>query len=297
MIFKYLLNALSLRLNTGGGSGGSSSTQQFTPPSWAAQEWPGYLNQAKTLSQQPFQQYGGQTIAGLTPEQTSGLNLTSQTAMNSSPDVLAGRQNLTDTASGNYLNSNPYVGNQYTDAVIGQNAGNMAAAYRIGTGAQTDAAFGQQGAFGGSAYDQMLQANQLGLGNAVGQMANQYQMQRTNLGAQDYQQERNNMMQASGQAPAMQNMDLQAGQTLTGVGDVYRSYNQDLLNQGLQNFNQQQLYPYQQNDYLGSALARSSGNVAGGYSSTTTQPYQASPYASLLGLGALGYGAYSALKP
>src|SRR5262245_43255209 len=110
----------------GGGSGGSSSTQQFTPPSWAAAEWPGYLQQAKTLSQTPFQQYGGQTIAGLTPEQKSGLNLTQQVAENSTPDVLAGRQNLTDTASGNYLTSNPYVSNPYTDAVIGQNAANMA---------------------------------------------------------------------------------------------------------------------------------------------------------------------------
>src|SRR6185436_2490088 len=91
----------------------------------------------------------------------------------------------------------------------------------------------------------------------------------------------------------MQNMDLQAGAALTGVGDAQRQYQQDLLNQGLQSWNQSQLYPYQQNEFLGNALARSSGNVAGGYSSTQSNGYQASPLAGLLGAGAAGYGLYS----
>ena len=278
------------------GSGGSSSTQAFSPPSWAAEQWPGYLDQAKQLSQTPYQQYQGQTIADLTPEQRAGMNLTSQVAMNSTPDVMAGRQNITDTASGNYLAANPYVSNPYTDAVIGQNAANMASAHRLGTAAQTDTAAAMAGAFGGSAHNQLTSMNAAALDNSVGQMANQYQMQRTNLGAGLYDQERQRMMGASGMAPQLQGMDLQAGQALTGVGDAYRGYTQDLLNQGLQNFNQSQLYPYQQNEFLGNALARSSGNVAGGYSSTQTNPYQASPLAGLIGLGAAGYGLYSAGK-
>ena len=86
--------------------------------------------------------------------------------------------------------------------------------------------------------------------------------------------------------------DLQAGQALTGVGDVYRQYQQDLLNQSLSNWNQMQQAPLQGLDVLGNALARASGNAAGGTSAVTTNPYQASPYASLLGLGALGYGIF-----
>ena len=286
----------------GGGSSGSSSTQAFTPPSWTTGygtqgqgPWQDYLTRAINQSNMPYQGYQGQTVADINPEQNAGLNMTAQTAMQSSPDVLAGRGQITDTASGNYLNSNPWLGSQYTDAVINQNANNMAQAYRLGTGAQTDAAFARGGAYGGSAYNQMQAANAAGLANSIGQMANNYQLQRTGMGSQDYQSERANQMQASGMAPGLQNMDLQAGAALTGVGDAYRGYTQDLLNAGQNQYNASQLYPWQSLDNLGSALARASGNAAGGSTTTAQQNYQASPFANMLGLGALAYGGYRTL--
>jgi hypothetical protein len=127
-------------------------------------------------------------------------------------------------------------------------------------------------------------------------MANQYQLQRTGLGSADYQQERSNMMTGANTAGQLSQDDWTAAQALTGVGDAQRSYEQSLLNAGKDAYNQQLLYPYQQLDAYGNALARASGNVAGGSSSTTSQNYQASPLAGLLGLGAAGYGAYQLAK-
>lgn len=282
-----------------GGSGGQSSNTTFSPPSYTTDAWKQYVNQGVQQSQTPYQGYQGQTIAGLSPEQQSGFDLTTQVATNSTPDVLAMRNNLTNTASGNYLQgagANPFSSRGYTDAVINDNANNMASAYRTGTAAQTDAAAGLNGAFGGSAYRQQVAGNEGAFANSVGQMANQYRLQNAQLGSQNFENERNRMVSASGLAPQMQGMDLQAGQALTGVGDAYRQYNQDLLNQGQSAWNQQQLYPYQQLDNLGNVLARASGNVAGGSTATSTNNYQASPFASLLGLGATGYGLYSAFK-
>ncbi len=328
------------------GSGGSSSTQQFTPPAWTTDygslnasnpqgPWQAYLAQASSLAQQPYQAYPGQTIAALNPTQYAGMDMAAQTAMNGSPDTNAARGQFTDSANGLYLNNNPWTSagsaigqmasganlnanpwlqNGYTDAVIADNAAQMAQAARNGTMSQTDAAFARGGAFGGSAYNEMQARNAAALAGQVGTMANQYQLQRTGMGVQDYQSavgnqlaanqmgnqsytnERANQMAASQAGLGGQALDLQAAQTLTGVGDAQRQYTQDLLNQGQNAWNQQLLWPQQQLDNYGNALARASGNVAGGSTGTTTQNYQASPLAALFGLGAAGYGAYQLAK-
>lgn len=331
MIFDYFRKALGWNRLYIGSSGGSSSTQQFTPPSYTVDAWKQYMNRATDLSNQPQQVYGGQTIADLNGQQLTGMDLISQTALKGSPDTNAARGQITDTnrgmylgtnpwlsptsalgqtASGGFLNSNPYLSNEYSSAVINDNALNMANSFRLGTAAQTDAAFARQGAFGGSAYDQMVANNAQGLAQSVGQMANQARLAQQGLqsadygrerglmqnaaqtGVQDYQGERANMMAAAPLGLQGQGLDFQAGQALSGVGDVYRTYEQDLLNQGLGAFNQQQQYPFMQLDALGNALARTSGNVAGGSTSTLTQPYSASPIAGLLGTGLAAYGLF-----
>lgn len=325
-----------------GSSGGSSSTQNFQPPSWTTNygtlnaenpegSWQAYLAQAQSLAQTPYQPYGGQTVASLNPTQWKGMDLIAQTAMNGSPDTMAARGMLTDTVNGLYLGTNPFAApdsaigrmangqnvynpwysNQYTDAVINDNANAMTQAYRQGSAAQLDAALARQGAFGGSAYNQLVAQGEAGLAGQVGTMANQYQLQRTNAGAQDYraglgqqlqagqigaqdwQNERANMMGAAPLALQGQSADLQAGQALLSVGDMQRQYDQDLLNAGQQAYNQQLNYQNAMLDMFGNALSRASGNAAGGTSIIANNPYQASPLASMFGLGALGYGAYN----
>ena len=66
-----------------------------------------------------------------------------------------------------------------------------------GTAAQNDALAARQGAYGGSAWAQKQSQDALGLENSVAQMANNYQLQRMNTGAQDYQSGIGQMLQAA----------------------------------------------------------------------------------------------------
>src|SRR3977135_2660593 len=91
-----------------------------------------------------------------------------------------------DAANGQYCNNSPWTSPQYTQNVIGQNATNMANAAAIGQNASPDAAAAQQGAYGGSAYNQKQAMNSLALNNSVGQMANNYQLQNAQMGNQNY---------------------------------------------------------------------------------------------------------------
>ena len=327
----------------GGSSGGTSVTQEFKPPSWTTGYWDGqsiqgpwsdYVAQGQQLAQRPYDPYTGQRIANLNGTQLAGLDATIGRAQYGAPDLNSARGQIKDTSEGLYLGTNPYLGaqsglgqtaagsyltaNPYLSAdannrVINDTATNMAQAHRLGTAAQTDAAFARQGAFGGSAYDQMVQQNASTLANSVGQMANQarlgqqglqsqaYQaerglMQNAGLaGVQDWQAERNNMMGAAPIAGQLAQDDWQSAAALTGAGDALRQHEQSLLNEALAEWTRSQQWPLANLDLFGNVLARASGNVAGGSSTTQTgQGYEASPLASLLGLGALGAGAYGA---
>ena len=152
-------------------------------------------------------------------------------------------------------------------------------AYGVGTAAQTDAAFAQAHAFGGSAYNDAVQRNQAGLGASLAGAAG-------NL----YNQERSNQMQAAGMAPQLANTDYTDAAHLYNAGGNLNSYQQSLLDQNVQDYTNQQNYPTSQLDML----ARGLGNaMTGSYSSsqTSANPYQRSKMAGALGGGLAGAGA------
>ena len=162
-------------------SGGGSDSSNTTSNPWAGVQDPmlDVIGQAGGLYSQPWQQYGGQRIAGPSDSTVAGQNLAYQRATLGAPDLNAARGYATDlstgslmnqgptsqnqwlggTAQGQNLNSNPWLQNDYTDKVIGQNAQNMANAFATGTNATNMANFAQQGAFGGSAYQEKMSAD------------------------------------------------------------------------------------------------------------------------------------------
>jgi hypothetical protein len=230
-------------------------------------------------------------VADLSPQTYDAMDLTTQAAMQSSPDVLAGRGAATDIANGRYLDANPYLSQGYTNNVINDTAGNMSKAFAQGTAAQTDAAANQQGAYGGSAYNAQQSNNAQGLANSVGQMANQYRLQNQTLGANNYNQGISQMLQAAPIGLQGQQLDLQAGQALAGVGDMQRSYQQQLMDSLYGQWQAGQQAPLANLDIFGNALSRASGGVAGGSTSTGTQSGGGfSPLAGLLGGAGLVYG-------
>ena len=114
-----------------------------------------------------------------------------------------------------------------------------------------------------------------------------------NRASQYWDMERNRQMQALPNAIQAHQSDLGDAQRLIGLGDAQRSYQQDMLNQQLNSFNQWQQYPFQMADIYSSGLSRASGNY-GQQSSQMQQNYQANPMAALIGGGLLGAGAYQA---
>lgn len=270
------------------GGGGSSGSAKFEPPSYTQPGWQAYLTQAQDLTQQAPTQYMGPRVAELSPQSYDAMDLITQTAMMGSPDVNTMRGTAMDIAGGRYLGSNPWLGQDYTGAVIGDTARNMAQAFGVGTAAQNDALAARQGAYGGSSWA-LKQANDAqGLASSVGQMANQFRLGQQQTGAQDYQQGLQQMLAASGMAPQAQAMDLQAGQALAGVGDMQRAYQQQLLDSLYNEFQAGQMAPFQNLDVMGNALARASGQ----YGTNTTYQSQGgfSPLAGLLGAAGIAYG-------
>jgi hypothetical protein len=103
------------------------------------------------------------------------------------------------------------------------------------------------------------------------------------------------MQQASGMAPTFNQADMQAAQMLTGVGDAYRTYEQQLLDAAQNQYNQAQQYPITMSDLYANALARASGGM-GTNTTTQTQNTGNSTLANLLGGGLAGLAGYSLLS-
>jgi hypothetical protein len=319
----------------GSNSGAVQSSTTKSEP-WSALQQPiqDVIGNANTLYAQPYQAYEGQTIAGPSDSTVAGYNLGYQASTLSSPDMLAARGMLTDvsggnffgqgpTATNNWLNStaqgqnigaNPYVqqNSDWTKQVMADNAANMASGFATGGAAQNDAAFARQGAYGGSAYDQKQRMDQAALAQQIGQAGNAYNMQRSALGAQDYQQgvnsamgaaqqqqgaygtDMSNMMQAASMAPQFANSDFQAADYLRSMGSQQEGYNQKLLDAQQSSWQQAMNAPYQQMQGYANLLSQFAGTGSTG----STQVYGGgqSPLGLGVGAGLLGLGAYNAFK-
>lgn len=318
-----------------GGGGGTpavtSSNQTSNPWSGVQQPMLSVIEQAGQLYSTPYQPYLGSTIAGLSDSTIAAQNGIYQRATLGAPDLNAARGYATDLstgqfmnanptannawlqaqASGQNLNSNPWLQNGYTDAVIGQNAQNMANAFATGTAAQNDALAARAGAFGGSAWQQKQSADAANLAQQVGQMANNYQLQRTNLGAQDYQNAQNSALAAAGQNQGAYGADVAArlqGAQLGGTlsQDDYQSLQmlrqqgldqqgqeQKYLDKALQDYNAAQNFPQQSLTNYAQLLSQFGGFGSSGTTATYGSNQQ-SPLGLGIGAGLLGLGAYSA---
>lgn len=271
----------------GGGSGGGGSSTQTVKNEPAAEVKPylqPYIQQAWNNSQSPYEAYQGQRIADLDPAQQMGMNLTSAQALNGFQGQAEGNNNYQAMMRGDFLNpdSNPYLA-----ANVNKAMGDITNNYRTGTKPQTDAAAARSGAFGGSAWQQMVQNNERALGDSLGSTANQFY-------GQNYQNERNNQMQGLGMMGAMQNLGYNDSSKLTGVGDALRNYNQDLLNTQYSDWQEAQNAPYLRQEQFGNAL-RSTMGAGSSSTSTSSNPFKVSPVAGALGGALGGYGISSAL--
>jgi hypothetical protein len=241
------------------------------------------------INQAPMQEYAGMRVSPLNQAQQVGLSMMQGRALSGAPDETAARQQATATARGGYLGANPWLSAPYTQQAINQNAQAMGQGYSLGTAAQLDSAAARARALGGSGYQQQVGQNELQLGNAIGNMANQYQLGRTGMGVQDWQTERANMMQSIPYGFQGSQLDYTNADRMMQAGGLERGYQQQLLDQAYADYMTKANAPFQQIDRAGNLLGMAIGN-----SGTTTQATDSSGggfnWSQLASLPLMGYG-------
>lgn len=266
-----------------GGGGSPPATQTVTQtqqlPAYAQPYAEDLLSRASALSNQAYTPYTGQRIAGLNGDQVAGLGMTENQAING----FQGQGDLGNlyqaTVRGDFLNPNS---NPYLQGVVRQANNDITNSYSTGTAAQADKAAAMSGAFGGSAYNQLVQGNQKTLADSLANATN-------NVYAQNYANERGLQNSAMQFAPTMQNLGYNDAQKLMAAGDIRRSLTQDQLNNQYGDWLAAKNQPFANLDVLAKGLAASVGN-AGVSMQTAPAPYQASPFASMLGSVGSGLG-------
>lgn len=257
-----------------GGGGSTNAVAEFKPPDYTQPYWKSLVSQGAAQAQQPG--YSGMTVAPWNGTQDAAAGLTAEQALHGSPDMTAARASNLATSEGAYL-GNPYLNPDYVNGVIGDNANVMANAYATGAAADQSRNAQMAGALGGGGDKAQQLAGQQGLERSIGQMANQYQLGNSQLGASDYRAGTGQMLGANSQAAGFNQQDLANNAALMGVGNSQNQYVQALLNQGQNNYN----YPQQQLGLLQSILQAASGGQG-----TQTQTQTATPSWVTGGLGA-----------
>jgi hypothetical protein len=285
---------------------GQSTTQL---PPWintAAQQNYAY---AQNVAGQPLQQYQGQMVAGVAPQQQQAWNLAAsggnagQDQYNASQGAylgVLGNQINPQTLAG--TNLSPYM-NPYTQDVINKTLPIMQ--QQLGREQSGISALAtQQNAFGGSRMgveqgvaqaqgalnmaQMAAQLNQANYGQAVGQATTDIG---NNLAAQNANQGYN-LQAAGGLANLGQQAQLSQARNfeeLMTAGAGEQQQQQNVINANMQQFQQAQQYPYQQLGVLQSALGMTPYGQATSGTSTGTQQTAANPEESILG-GMMGLG-------
>jgi hypothetical protein len=241
------------------------------------------VQRASDLSNQPFQDYPGQTVAPITPLQQAGYDYVGSQLGKTDPvfqTALGQVQNLPATTQSLL---NPYLKNVEDAAVSNiQRQGDISR-----TNLQSGAA--GQGAFGGTRYgveEGLLDSEtQRNIGQTVAQI--QSQGWNTAMDAALKQSGAEAALATGGQQAA-----LTGAQAAIGAGGAQQTQQQAELNDALQRWQAQQNWPYQQ-------LAVAQGGLQGtpyGTTTSSSQPYAQNQTANLLGnvgagLGLAGAGA------
>lgn len=277
-----------------GGAQAPSTTSG--PPAWAVPYFQQYLTRAQNLSNQPYQQYGGPTFAGMNQTQQQGLNAITQRAQNGSPINQAAGQELANTLTGGYLNS----GNPYMDSLVDKSQGDVIRGYQQSVIPQLDMIAARSGSFGNTGVDQQSLNAQRQLVSQLGDIS-------TQIRGGAYENERNRMQGAIGMAPTIANQDYVDANSLLNAGAYQQQQSQAQMDAERARFEEARNGPLQQLGILGQSLGNANygqtsttnpgkggtaGMISGGLGGAAAGASIGGPYGALIGggLGALGGG-------
>lgn len=250
-----------------GGSAPDKTTTTTELPEWARGHAQDLLTRGSDLSNQNMPVYQGQRTAGLNGMQTQGMQMTADRAKSGSATVNAGNQNVMDTLGGKYLGA----GNPYLGAAIDRASEDVTRNYH-GAVNGNDATMARAGAFGGSAWQQAQEGSQRQLARGLTDVSTQMRMQ-------DYGAERQNQMAAQQTALAYGQQPYLDAQQLQQAGATQYGYDQQLISDRQDLFNEDAQSPYKSLDVLANTIR---GAVGGGGSVSSVGP-GANPYAQAAG--------------
>lgn len=207
-------NPAVMKLGGSSGSGsvqpvGAQTTVQKSEP-WEEQK--PYLRdtfiRAEQIANKPLQYYPGSTVVPFSGQSQDALAAMEQRARSGSGLMNAGRDTMTSTARGDFLNpeSNPYLKSTYDAA-----ARPMVENYRAAVAPGVDAGATAAGRYGSGAWNNEHARKEDGLARGLGDLS-------TSIYGGNYQAERGRQMQAAGMAPEYAQADYGDAQMLGQVG-------------------------------------------------------------------------------
>lgn len=279
-----------------GGGGQSSSTTQSIPeelkPLAAA-----YGNKAMGLANSPYQGYGGQQVAEITPWQNAATTRIGQVFNNGDSSMNAARSTVTDSLNsgkaatdnpygyaGNgganqYAGSNPYL-QQNINAALGDitRSYNTAVAPGLTTQQVGSGSFGNTGAnaatqgalndltknLGNTAAGMRMQDYTAQQGLAENQINRNLQNNQFNAGlGQDYASRNDQMKgQMLGLAPGYENQGLNVANQFMNTANMYQDNYQQQLDAQYQNWTDQQNDPYKKLAAMSGVFGSGLGNTS-----------------------------------
>lgn len=267
-------------MSSGGGGGGSSGFQQTTSetvvPDWVQNQVTQNIGTANTLAAQPYQAFQGPTVAGLTPDQLQAYSEI-ENLPSTAPTYAQAIGNVSNLPAATQSLLNPYMNLVGGDTVSNIQRASAQSQNAANANAAGVSAFG--GARSGVQSDVLASETQRNIGQAI----NQIQAQGWNTASSLALQQAQEMGQLT---TAKQQADLLGAGALSQVGGQEQAQTQAEYSAALQQWQQQQNYPYQQLAVQQSALAGSPyGNTV-----VSQQPYTTNPVATALGETAAGLG-------
>ena len=257
-----------------GSSSGPTETTSRQPPEWLQQAGRGLLQAGTNIANQPYQPYDGPLVAELPGMQQGALGGINS-LMYGTGSMGNAEQMLGATLRGE-------GGNQFTEQVADRVSRGVTDQYNNAT-QTTTRRFNSPGGWGSQRHLMSEDRNQenlsRGLGDALGSVY-----------STGYENERNRQMQAVPASAGLYQTGMSGLNQGLNAGNVYRGYQQELINAQRGIFNEQRDYPWQQIQRLGSLMSQAQGGAG---STSTTQgpaPDRASQYG---GLALAGLNAYN----
>lgn len=253
------------------------------PPSWSTPYFQSALSQAQNLASQPYQSYGGPTVAGFSQDQLDSMELTRQQAAQSGQLQGVGSDYVSKVIQGG--TANPYIGQQnqyaganpYVEGMIDLANRDITQRFTDSTVPSYLAQFNAGGAYGGSAMQQALSGAQQNLAQQLSDTNFQYrnadydrqaQLAESALNRNSalYNQDQQFRQSALSFLPQLQQMGYNDATALGKQGALQQSLVQQAINDDRDDFNKAQNWSADRLGLLTNAL----GSIRGGSSSNTS---------------------------